>query len=82
VTIFLDEVETVLARMAGASGQGRYSQDIDFSTGSALDLGFRALAAPCDDRGAVSRTGSDRHVADIRRIYERTKTGFLTQAEV
>lgn len=46
VTIFLDEVETVLARMAGASGQGRYSEDIDFSTGSALDLGFRALAAP------------------------------------
>ena len=80
VTIFLDEVETVLVRMAGASGSDSYREDLHFLKGSALNLGFRALAALCDDKGAQARSGSVRNVTDIRQIYERSKTEFLALA--
>ena len=82
VTIFLDEVETVLGRMAGASGPDSYREDLHFLKGSALNLGFRAVAALCDDKGAAARSGSVRHVADIRQIYERSKIEFLARAGV
>lgn len=77
VTIFLDEVECVLARMAGAPGPDSYSADLHFLKGSALNLGFRALAALCDGTGVGTGPAKDRHLADIRRIYERSKTEFL-----
>lgn len=82
VTIFLDEAETVLARMADAEGAESIREDLHFLKGSALNLGFRALAALCEDMGVGSRSTSDRRVADLRRIYDRSKTEFLARAGV
>jgi hypothetical protein len=82
VTIFLDEVETVLARMDSASDPDRFPEDLHFLKGSALNLGFRALGALCDGSGAGAQARRDSHIADIRRIYGLSKAEFLAQAGV
>jgi hypothetical protein len=82
VTIFLDEVETVLARLGGAAEPDSFPEDLHFLKGSALNLGFRALAALCDDGGVGARVRRDSHIADIRRIYDSSKAEFLAQSAV
>ncbi|MGI1662158.1 Hpt domain-containing protein [Palleronia sp. KMU-117] len=84
VTIFLDEVESVMHRMRGATSLESYREDLHFLKGSALNLGFRALGALCHEGQAP--TGGDpaalaAHLAEVLRIYDRSKAEFLASAE-
>lgn len=83
VTLFLDEVDAVLHRMRCATSLENYREDLHFLKGSALNLGFRALGALCHE--GQTPTGGDpaalaAHLAEVLRIYDRSKAEFLASA--
>jgi hypothetical protein len=83
VTIFLDEVDEVLARMRTAASAEVYRAELHFLKGSALNLGFRGLAALCHEvrvpttADAALRTA---HLNELRKVYDRSKAEFLAAA--
>lgn len=78
--LFLDEIETITFRLAG-NDSGRMETDFHFLRGCACNLGFRALAAVCEEfEGLViaGRLGEVRieHVLDI---YAQSKQAFMRE---
>jgi len=77
--LFLEEVETALAVLRTATHEDDLEAQLHFLKGSALNLGFAALAELCDDGEARSRAGA-RDSVDISAIvsgYETSKAAFL-----
>jgi histidine phosphotransfer protein HptB len=79
VEMFLDEVETVLARLYSAQTARRLAEDLHFLKGSAWNLGFQDFGAVCQDgeRRAVAGTSV---TADFDRLFDSyalSKTTFL-----
>lgn len=79
VEMFLDEVETGLARLCSATKSQTLAEDLHFLKGSAWNLGFRDFGAVCQDgerRAAAGAIGAP----DISRLldsYAMSKTAFL-----
>lgn len=82
VAIFLDEVETVLAQMRDTDDLAELRGQLHFLKGGALNLGFRALGALCDDLGPVGRPAAHAHVEDLVKIYSQSKAEFLARIAV
>jgi HPt (histidine-containing phosphotransfer) domain-containing protein len=83
VELFLEEADAAVARLAEAqvapAGAARIESDLHFLKGSALNLGFRDLAALCQDGERAAAAGRPEAV-DLRRVaetYARSRAAFL-----
>ncbi len=81
VEIFLEEVDTVLARMVNMPTPETLEQDLHFLKGSAMSLGFRKLSNLCRDGESASRKNLADTVSltEISECYEASKQVFLEQ---
>lgn len=81
VDIFLEEVEEALHRMRTAQGTGASANDMHFLKGSALNMGFKALAAVCEQGEALSKQDLA-HTIDLAMVeecYVISKQSFLSE---
>lgn len=79
VELFLEEVEGVIDGLRTAEGPQALAADLHFLKGSALNLGFDAVAALCDrgHRALAGHPGSEVDLAEIGRVYAQSKDAFL-----
>jgi len=79
VDLFLEEVETVVARLKARPDPARFEQDLHFLKGSAWNLGFAEFGALCQDGERLAARGGAAMVdiAAILDCYQRSKTDFL-----
>lgn len=78
VEMFLEEVETVLARLPSVTTTAALAEDMHFLKGSAWNLGFREFGAVCHDaerRAAAGTMASD--IPGILAGYAQSKAAFL-----
>ncbi|MDT8857632.1 Hpt domain-containing protein [Paracoccaceae bacterium Fryx2] len=69
VVVFLEEADEVIARIGSGQGRPSLAGDLHFLKGSALNLGFSALAALCQEgerRAAAGKAGS----VDVARVVQ------------
>ena len=80
--MFLDEADEVIARLASDAGAKVIEADLHFLKGAALNLGFSALSALCQD-GERRAAGGDSSVDldSVRRTYAESKAAFRDQQE-
>jgi len=80
VELFLDEVETTLARLGQAPGQ--LEDELHFLKGSAWNLGFRAFGALCQDgeRLCAAGQGATVDLGAVRESYALSKQAFMARA--
>lgn len=77
VTMFLEEADEVIARIATDAGPKALESDLHFLKGAALNLGFDALAVACQDGERRAATGDvDIDLDGIRQVYAASKSGF------
>lgn len=79
--LFLDEVETALAVLRTSTAEDDLEAQLHFLRGSALNLGFAALARLCSDGEARLREGK-RNSVDLGEIvssYEASKATFFAK---
>jgi HPt (histidine-containing phosphotransfer) domain-containing protein len=74
VSLFLDEADEVVARIAGEGAEATLAADLHFLRGSALNLGFEALARLCDAGERMAPAEVDR--ARIAAVYLETVALF------
>lgn len=79
VELFLDEVDGVIDGLRTANGPDALAADLHFLKGSALNLGFDAVAELCTTghRALTSYPGAEVDLAEIRRVYAQSKEAFL-----
>lgn len=79
VEIFLEEVEGVIAKLAGGD-HAQLEQDLHFLKGSAMNLGFDEFSALCLDgeRRAAEGDAGSVDVAAVIASYQASKTSFLS----
>ena len=65
VAMFLDEADEVIARLTAERGAKALESDLHFLKGAALNLGFDALAAICQD-GERRAAAGDVYVAALK----------------
>lgn len=58
VQIFLEESDSVAARLEAAPDPARYEEDLHFLKGSALNLGFAEMAALCQTGERLAAQGA------------------------
>ena len=76
--LFLDEADGAVARLSPTASAKAMEADLHFLKGAALNLGFDALSALCQDgerRAAAGDTGTD--LAAVRAAYFASKAAFL-----
>ena len=79
--LFLEEMEMALAVLRTTTAEDDLEAQLHFLKGSALNLGFAALAGLCSEGEALSREGK-RDQVDLGEIvsnYEASKTTFLAR---
>ena len=77
VELFLEEADEVVARMDVNLGAKALEADLHFLKGSALNLGFRALAVLCQTGESKAAGGSvDVDLARVRSVYATSKISF------
>jgi histidine phosphotransfer protein HptB len=77
VTLFLEEADEVIARIAPALGSKALEADLHFLKGAALNLGFASFAALCqigERRAAGGETGVD--IESVRGCYQDSKAAL------
>lgn len=79
VDLFLDEVDSVIDGLRNASSPQTLAADLHFLKGSALNLGFDAVAELCDagHRAIARYPGAEVDLAEISRVYAQSKETFL-----
>lgn len=77
--LFLEEVETALAVLRTSAPGDSLDAQLHFLKGSALNLGFAALADLCAHAEMRARAGEPVEPEDIVRGYEDSKAAFLAQ---
>jgi len=79
VDIFMEEVEEVMDRLRESPDPSEYESELHFLKGSALNLGFQALADLCGDGENAARNDRAQSVdlPAVIRIYEQSKREFL-----
>ena len=80
--IFLEEVEEALASYSDDKPLQTRGEAMHFLKGSALNLGFAALAEVCQAGESAAKDGSDTlpPIAEVRQIYDASKSVFLSGA--
>lgn len=78
IALFFEEVEEVMARLAGASASPRLEADLHFLKGCALNLGFAVFARLCARGEALAAAGDAGAVdlAALQAAYARSRAGF------
>ena len=79
-TMFLEEADEAVARLAIPRGAKALEDDLHFLKGAALNLGFSRLSALCQD-GERRAAGGDMSVdlGMVRETYLASKQQFLTE---
>jgi histidine phosphotransfer protein HptB len=79
VGLFLEETDEVIARLSGGVAVSTLESDLHFLKGSALNLGFSALAEMCQtgERMAASGSGASIDLQPIIALYYASKVAFL-----
>lgn len=79
VELFLEEVETLLARLRSDPRPELYEEDLHFLKGCSVNLGFSALARLCllGESKASSGEAKKVDIAGILDCYEQSKATFL-----
>lgn len=79
VELFLDEVESVIARLRNRPEPSRFEQDLHFLKGSAWNLGFADFGALCQDGERLAARGSAASVdiATVIDCYHRSRADFI-----
>ncbi|MDR0808834.1 MAG: Hpt domain-containing protein [Gemmobacter sp.] len=79
IALFLEETDEVIARLTGTSG-GHLGSDLHFLKGSALNLGFRELAALCQEGERHCNAGQAgiMDLAPLLQLYRDSKAAFET----
>lgn len=79
VELFLDEVDGVIDGLRTAKDANALAADLHFLKGSALNLGFNAVAELCDTghRTLAGPAAAEVDLAEIRRVYAQSKEAFL-----
>jgi HPt (histidine-containing phosphotransfer) domain-containing protein len=79
--LFLEEVETALALLRTATAEDDLEAQLHFLKGSALNLGFAALADLCSQGEALSRAGAREEVdiAEIIASFDASRDTFLAR---
>jgi histidine phosphotransfer protein HptB len=82
VGLFLQETDEVVARLSGEVVVSALESDLHFLKGSALNLGFAALAELCQDgeRRAARGEGAAVVLDTIIAMYHASKSTFLAGA--
>lgn len=82
VELFLEEVESVVARLIENPDPARYDRDLHFLKGSAWNLGFAAFGGLCQagEKMASSGNAASVDLAPILECYANSKTQFLAGA--
>ncbi len=76
--IFLEEVDEVMDRLRAGPDPSTYESELHFLKGSALNLGFEALANLCSQGEKQMRGSEGKNIdlAKIIQIYECSKVEF------
>ena len=76
--IFLEEVEEVMTTLQSGISSGQYESTLHFLKGSAMNLGFQALAELCKSGERHSAEGQfDRvDIGQVIMCYNTSKTAF------
>ena len=84
IGLFLEETDEVIARLAGPTNRATLEADLHFLKGSALNLGFAALAGLCQDgeRRAAQGNAAEVDVPPIVTLYGESKRAFLADARL
>jgi histidine phosphotransfer protein HptB len=79
VTMFLEEADEVVARIADGLPDPEMEAQLHFLKGSALNLGLAALSELCQygERQAAQDKGATIDLGQIVSVYQASKTMFL-----
>lgn len=83
--LFLEEADEVIARLKSKDGRENLEDDLHFLKGSALNLGFRAMAILCQsgEKAASEGNGQSFDLAALFETYEQSRSVFeKKQAEL
>ena len=76
VEMFLTESDEVIARLRKARPYPTLEAELHFLKGSALNLGFRQLAALCSQGEKQASAGKPADLAGVIASYEATRAAF------
>jgi HPt (histidine-containing phosphotransfer) domain-containing protein len=74
VALFIAESDTIVDRLKHASDNGEAGDLLHALKGSALNLGFDALARLCREAEATGNGGLGPQLKELFDVYERSKT--------
>jgi HPt (histidine-containing phosphotransfer) domain-containing protein len=78
VGLFLDEADETVARLSAEGGGKKFASDLHYLKGAALNLGFAALAALCQDGERRANAGDlTADMAELRATYAESRDRFL-----
>ncbi|NBZ86775.1 Hpt domain-containing protein [Stagnihabitans tardus] len=78
VGLFLDEADETVARLSPDVGAKKFAADLHYLKGAALNLGFQALAACCQDGERRANQGDLSVDLDLlRSTYAESRARFL-----
>lgn len=77
VEVFLEEMDTALARLDGAAPPAQMAMDLHFLKGSALNLGFAEFARLCAAGEATAANGGRVDPQPVRAAYAESRRAFL-----
>ncbi|MFN3643172.1 MAG: Hpt domain-containing protein [Gemmobacter sp.] len=79
VALFLEEADEAVARIAAATSADGLEAALHFLRGSALNLGFEALARLCDDgeRAAAAGGAAGVDLGLVASVYAESRAAFL-----
>ncbi len=78
VTMFLDEADEVLARIAPENGASPLGDDCHFLKGAALNLGFSTLASLCHSAERRAKDGdSNVNLIELRACYLASRESLI-----
>lgn len=79
VSLFLEEVDDVVARLGAAAAPATLEDDLHFVRGSALNLGFEAFCDACRaaERQARNAGAESVALAPLLDTYRSSKRAFL-----
>lgn len=81
IDMFLEEVEETLQRMCAAQDTRKLKEDVHFLKGCALNLGFSAFSALCQQGESLSFKNPEKAIdpTAIDECYQISKRFFLSE---
>lgn len=77
VEVFLEEVDSAMARLGPDLGPAQMASDLHFLKGAALNLGFTTFAGLCSDGEAHATRGGRVETGVIREVFAASRRAFV-----